>query len=298
MNIFKKSLLLCAGLLVFPLVHAAPAEEDVVDEGSEISLRCATPPHSKAEREAVDKSMKEFKAKRAARGVDTQRAIGSVTVPVYFHVVNKGTGLANGDVPASQISDQINVLNAAFANTPFRFALQGVTRTTNSIWYTMGHGSTAERDAKAALRVGGPETLNIYSANVGGGLLGWATFPSDYTRAPSNDGVVLLFSSLPGGSAAPYNLGDTGTHEVGHWAGAYHTFQGGCSTSGDLVDDTPAERSPAYGCPVNRNSCTGKKFPGNDPITNFMDYTDDACMTEFTPGQATRMDTLTAQYRQ
>jgi hypothetical protein len=218
------------------------------------------------------------------------------TIDVYFHVINRGSGIANGDVPDSQILDQIAVLNAAYASRGWSFNLVSIDRTTQATWYTMGPGTSAERQAKQALRQGTADDLNIYSASPGGGLLGWATFPSDYSRRPSQDGVVILFSSLPGGSAVPYNLGDTGTHEVGHWMGLYHTFQGGCNGNGDYVSDTPAERSPAYGCPVGRNSCARK--PGLDPVTNFMDYTDDACMDRFSAGQDTRMDQMFTAYRE
>jgi len=219
------------------------------------------------------------------------------TINVYFHVINNGSGVQNGDVTTQMINDQISVLNAAYGPWGWSFNLVATDRTTNASWYTMTPGSTAERQAKAALRQGSADDLNIYSANIGQNLLGWATFPSDYAKNPTNDGVVVLYSSLPGGSAAPYNLGDTATHEIGHWMGLYHTFQGGCSRNGDLVDDTPAERSAAFDCPVGRDTCTGRKYPGLDPIENFMDYTDDACMDRFTTGQDARMDSMFTAYR-
>jgi hypothetical protein len=227
-----------------------------------------------------------FQELRAAQVGQVDEATGGV-INVYVHVINKGSGIANGDVSDSTIQSQINVLNSAYASTGWQFALADVDRTTNTTWYTMGYGTTAERQAKTALRRGSKRDLNLYTANLGGGLLGWATFPQDYAADPIDDGVVILFSSMPGGSAAPYNLGDTATHEIGHWMGLYHTFQGGCSKNNDFVDDTPRERSAAFGCPTGRNTCAQA---GRDPIENFMDYTDDSCMWRFTPGQDARMD--------
>ena len=226
-------------------------------------------------------------------------AVTGGTIPVYWHVINNGSSAANGNIPDTQITSQMNVLNAAYAGTGWSFNLVSTTRTTNSTWYTAAPDTAAEAQMKAALRQGGANALNIYSSNPGGGLLGWATFPSWYAGNPSDDGVVILFSSVPGGSAAPYNLGDTATHEVGHWMGLYHTFQGGCARSasgGDGVADTPAEKSAAYGCPTNRDSC--RNIAGLDPIRNFMDYTDDACMNMFTAGQDARMDSMFTTYRQ
>jgi hypothetical protein len=237
----------------------------------------------------------------ALRG-DGNRGDGTVQVPVYWHVIRMSAGGA-GDIPTSMINAQIQVLNDSYggltggSNTPFRFVLVDVDRTTNADWYNLSFGGADEVAMKNALRQGGAGALNIYSAKLGGGLLGWATFPKFYSSDPMYDGVVVLDQSLPGGSAAPYDLGDTGTHEVGHWLGLFHTFQGGCSEKNDRVADTPAEQSPAFGCPIGRNTCTGPLYPGKDPITNFMDYSDDNCMFKFTTGQRDRMDKQHLKYR-
>lgn len=218
--------------------------------------------------------------------------LAETTVNVYWHVITNTSN--QGDVSSAQIQAQLDVLNAAYPG--YNFVLAGTDRTANNTWYTCT-GGTCESQMKSALRQGTADDLNVYSNNMGGGLLGWATFPWSYASNPTQDGVVLLYSSLPGGSAAPYNLGDTGTHEVGHWMGLYHTFQGGCSRNNDFVSDTPAEKSPAFGCPVGRDTCLGKKYPGADPIRNFMDYTDDSCMDHFTAVQNTRMDDAWMTYR-
>jgi Pregnancy-associated plasma protein-A len=270
----------------------------------ESGARCATRHVDEIEGEEVEKSIRKADnrrsgsaGQRSSDGYDLA-ASGSPTINVYFHVINKGSGISNGDVPDSQINAQVNVLIDTYLGSGFTFNFNlasDVDRTTNATWYTAGPGSQAEAQMKAVLRKGTEMDLNIYSNNPGGGLLGWATFPWNYSSNPTNDGVVILYSSLPGGSAAPYNLGDTATHEVGHWLGLYHTFQGGCSKNGDYVSDTPAERSPAYGCPAGRNTC---KQTGIDPIHNFMDYSDDDCMDEFTGGQAARMQSMWTTYRQ
>ncbi len=239
--------------------------------------------------EKIAAAEKDFKT----RAVSPELNVAGGVINVYFHVINKGSGIANGDISTTMINNQMSVLNNAFDDWGWTFNLVATDRTTNSAWYNGCYGSS-ETAMKNALRRGTADDLNIYTCNPSGGILGYATFPSSYASAPKKDGVVLLYSSLPGGSAAPYNLGDTGTHEVGHWMGLYHTFQGGCSTNGDYVSDTPRERSAAYGCPSGRNTCSQS---GLDPITNFMDYTDDSCMFQFSAGQDARMDSQFTTYR-
>ncbi len=241
---------------------------------------------------------------RAAR-----RAVRTLTVPVAFHVIRKNATADGGDLPQAQLNAQIGVLNAAYQSSGFRFALVSTSRTTESSWFNMVSGGTSgpryergsakEHKMKGALYQGGPGTLNIYTASLGKQVLGWSYFPSEFVggkaRARYLDGVVVDYRSLPGGSLSPYNEGDTATHEIGHWLGLFHTFQNGCAAPGDFVDDTAYEASPAFGCPVGRDTCGAE--PGADPISNFMDYAQDSCMSSFTPGQGERMRTTWAAYR-
>jgi hypothetical protein len=225
----------------------------------------------------------------ASRGMERG---GPTTIPVAFHVIRYDDG--SGDVSDAQINSQIQVLNQSFVGTNFSFSLASIDRTDNNRWMTHTPGSGMERKMKQSLAIDPATTLNFYTCDLGQNLLGYAVFPSAYPEDSYFHGVVVLNESLPGGSAAPYNLGDTGTHEVGHYMGLYHTFQGGCTGDGDFVDDTAPEASPAYGCPIGRDTCPGD---GPDPITNFMDYTDDDCMDNFTAGQSARMDAAIALYR-
>jgi len=112
-------------------------------------------------------------------------------------------------------------------------------------------------------RRGGPADLNVFTVSLDNleeeGLLGYATFPAQYYEDPKKDGIVLRYSTLPGGTSAPANLGRTLTHEVGHWVGLYHTFENGCDGVGDYVFDTPAEAEAAQGCPEKRDTCGGSE---------------------------------------
>lgn len=249
---------------------------------------------------------------RAVRRGDLQRSAaaqrtGTMTIKVYAHVIQDNATV--GAMTDLEIAGQIDALNDAYAgafngntgktDTKISFVLAATTRTVNAAWYPVQYDGANETAVKTALRQGGKRDLNLYFADLIDedglpGLLGWATFPDEYSLRPAMDGVLVLNESVPGGSEAPYNLGATAIHEVGHWLGLFHTFQGGCGANGDFVADTPAEAGPQFDCPVGEDTCPAA---GVDPIHNFMDYTDDDCMYEFTPGQVTRVDEMTAQYR-
>jgi pregnancy-associated plasma protein-A len=260
-----------------PDIHFKGPQGDIVR-----GVRCATEKVSPEIQADVDRVLAE------ARESGRTNAAGDITVPVAFHVIHDG---AEGNIPASMINAQMSVLNHAFRGTGFAFTLASVDRTDDRRWFTNCYGN---QNFKRDLAVDLPHTLNFYTCKPKGNILGYAYLPWSYPEDNWHHGVVVLYSSLPGGSADPYNLGDTGTHEIGHYLGLDHTFQGGCNPPGDSVADTPFEASPAFGCPTGRDTCTA---PGLDPIENFMDYTDDACMDTFTNGQGARMVDSVAVYK-
>jgi len=222
------------------------------------------------------------------------------TIDVNFHIVYANKTEQGGYVPLSRVLDQLKVLNTDYADAGISWKLVNVTHIENERWFNAVSDKT-DSDLKDNNHQGGVNTLNVYTVGFNEGpavtILGYASWPDDAKEQPKRDGIVLLHTTLPNPDASPankYNLGRTLVHEAGHWLGLYHTFQGGCSGSGDEVDDTPAQQSAAYGCPTGRDTCPG---PGVDPITNFMDYTDDKCMTGFTKGQIKRMRAHLRTYR-
>ena len=257
---------------------------------------------------AVEAQTRAFSANAAAN----RTTAGVVTIPVVVHVVYN---TAAENVPTSQITAQLNVLNQDFAKTnadasliPTAFA--GLAANTNVQFVLAKRDpngratdgiirkqsktrSWSTNDAVKNSKRGGSDAwpatqyLNLWVCNLGNGLLGYAQFPGG---AASTDGVVVLYSSLPGGTAAPYNKGRTATHEVGHWLNLRHIW-GDASCGNDLVSDTPTQQTANYGCPSYPHVTCGNQ---GDMSMNYMDYTDDACMYMFSTGQSNRMNALFA----
>jgi hypothetical protein len=295
-----------------PVVATRAAQSDVSAECSRASVSSARALHGTGHgRDYNSVSAADATAMEAAldRQVDRLVASGQLTkngrlknkktftIRTYVHIITRSDG--TGEVTDAQVAEQIAVVNAAYAGntspasapSPFSFELVDTDRTANDAWYDwnltedFSDEDAEAKEAKRALHEGGYADLNVYIAGLGSGLLGYATFPSEGELAL--DGLVLLNDSLPGGAAAPYNLGDTATHEIGHWLGLFHTFQGGCAGAGDHVSDTPAQLDGenVFYCNEADDTCPKQ---GLDPVHNFMSYGDDACLDQFTEGQNKR----------
>jgi hypothetical protein len=223
------------------------------------------------------------------------RIAGSVQIPIAFHVVYAGT---KGRVTDRQNATLMNNLNAAFSGSPFSFLLASVDRTSNKRWY--GDCLKYEQTIKRRLAVDPRHTLNIYTCKTSnfpqtGGILGFAYFPFMFPENSYMHGAVLHPALMPGGHPEVGVYGLIVAHEIGHYLGLYHTFQGGCGANGDFVADTPAEAKPTGTCAAGTDTCPA--IAGLDDVSNFMNYGDDLCMNHFTPGQIQRMVEQTSAFR-
>ena len=232
-----------------------------------------------------------------------------ITIPVVFHVVHNTN---SQNVSDAQIQSQLDVLNDDFrrmnadaddywgdlgTDTEIEFCLASVGPNGNPTSGIQRQSTSQTSFAYSGDPVkfnssGGTDAwpaddyLNFWVCNLEGGLLGYAQFPGgpDVT-----DGVVVDYAYFGniGTATAPFDLGRTATHEVGHWLNLRHIWgDGGCGAE-DFVSDTPKSNASNGGCQIGSKSCGS-----DDMVQNYMDYSDDACMNLFTVGQSARMDAL------
>jgi hypothetical protein len=264
----------------------------------------------------------EQQIRRSVESGEAERVMRQlITIPVVVHVVSKRE---EENISDAQVESQIDVLNRDYRlengdkssipdawkglafDPKIEFALAtkdskgkkttGITRT-QTPRESFGTGDTVKTKA------GGGHTawpssryLNLWVCNLAGGLLGYAQFPGGPART---DGVVILYTAFGtnGAAKAPFNLGRTATHEVGHWLNLRHIWgdRSDCGGS-DFVTDTPNAQLPNYGTPTFPHvSCNNG--PNGDMFMNYMDYVDDAAMVMFTAGQVARMNATLAGVR-
>ena len=234
-----------------------------------------------------------------------------IRIPVVIHVMYH---TSDQNISDAQVRSQIEVLNEDFrgrnqarqktnplfqglvADTRLEFVLANVDpqgNPTNGITRTYTEKPTFipfSDDMKYNISGGhdawpSESYLNIWVCGLAMEVLGFAQFPGGN---PYTDGVVISYTSFGriGKLRAPYTLGRTATHEIGHWLNLRHIW-GDTACGDDLVEDTPPAAYPHQGCVKSDSSCNSP-----DMVQNFMDYTDDACMTFFTHGQKHRMRSL------
>jgi len=232
---------------------------------------------------------KEVTAKWKASG--KRFVADDIVIPTYFHIINPDQNDVTGNEQA-----QVDKLNEGFAGSGFSFNLEETTTTNSDDWWDFSVNDTATDEAmKADSRVGDCGTLNVWWTDISD-LSGYAYLANFCPCFMEKDGVVMDHTTSLGGSAVTYNEGNVLIHEVGHWMGLLHTFDGGCGGDGDLVDDTPEVAESNYGsnCDEEVDSCPNDGL-GPDMLENYMDYAN--CKNAFTPGQIERMIIQWNEYR-
>ena len=269
-------------LLLASLIFLAPTDVWAQDNNS----WCSTPGLTPEERwEARTDMQRRLTGKRFA--ID-----GPIIIPMAFHIIVDSNG--EGDVTMDQIEAQVEHMTGGYSDRDIEFVLGSVDYTVNDNWFYLS--GDYETEMKSSLAIDPAHNMNVYSANLQDNLLGWAQFPWWYDENSYMHGFVMHYGSFPGGNIENYDEGDVAIHEGGHCLGLYHTFQGGCS-DGDDVEDTPAQHDgdSIFDCDPTLDTCPSD--PGMDPIYNFMNYTNDYCTFEFSPGQGVRMVDVIAAYK-
>ncbi|SHG61926.1 Pregnancy-associated plasma protein-A [Flavobacterium fluvii] len=252
-----------------------------------------------------------FTQKRIASASNYRLVDGKIEIPVVVNVLYR-TEAEN--ISLAQIQSQIDVLNKDFtanntdfnkvpqmfsgvaANIDITFKLETSIGESGVIRRSTNKTSWGTRDAMKNAKQGGiaptspSTTLNIWACKIGGGILGYAQFPGGKA---ATDGVVIdsKYFGLSGSASAPYNLGRTATHEVGHWMNLRHIW-GDSSCGNDFVTDTPVHKTANYSATAPFVSlCLPTHY---EMPMNYMDYTDDDLMYMFTDGQKARMTAIFA----
>ncbi len=271
-------------------------------------------PKVKAERDAINQFIKDYL--KANPPADGEKANVVITIPTVFHIVHNGDAVgSNENITDAQCIAQLDQLNLDYrasnpdvsnvpaefsgdvADVEVEFCLASVdpsgNATTGIIRHDLGTASWSmgafDGTAKPATVWDRDLYLNFWTANLSGGLLGYAQFPGG---GASTDGVVCLYNTVgsvasPAPGGAPYDRGRTGTHEVGHWLGLYHIWgdDGGGCTGSDSCNDTPNQGDSYGGSPAHPQSSCGS----NDMFMNYMDYVNDLAMYMFTNDQKARV---------
>lgn len=234
-------------------------------------------------------------------------ADGTVEIPVVVNVLYRTTA---ENISDAQIQSQIDVLNADYSgtnadatkiptefksvsagNTGIKFRLVKTVRkaTKTRSWKT---NDAMKKSSQGGIDATDPsQYLNMWVVGDMGGVLGYATFPE--SAGLWNDGVVMAKNYFGKTSAAPYNLGRTTTHEVGHYLNLRHIW-GDATCATDYVDDTPTQQDKNFGVPSypQYDVCGG--VSRSIMFMNYMDYVDDAAMYMFSAGQKARMQAIVA----
>jgi len=215
-----------------------------------------------------------------------------IEIPTYFFIFPKHSS-DEGMVYANRIDQQVDYLNKAYEPARIRFAKKDALMLRDDRLH-----NNADLREIGRHRQGGNDygALNIYVCQLEKGIGGLAHYPvaNPGPDAFVRDGVRVTEGVFAGSKNPLYNLGGTVVHEVGHWLSLIHTFEGGCEDK-DGIHDTPPQAAATFGCPAPKNSCPGK--PGVDSVSNFMNYADDACKTDWTPGQIVQMRNAWFKFR-